>query len=362
MSSMCAPIALKELIETKEFRILSCPIWRTVQTNTDLSVESRFLWTVLWELCAPDLNYSKALTWGFLSKRIGKSESTVRRWARQLQKAGYLTITDRYRNDGSQLPGIFQVGIPKLEARKAMLTFPNRKVKEQPDINNIPARIAENVISEPSPVISENENLLTDIPAEQAPVRKSEQPSENTDANILQPEVNILTNPNMESGVPDAASDANCALAARIARLQARAKVSGARDQLVSNTQVAESTDRRSDALTELPQKTVDQAEKRVGQGVVTPAQPRVAELTAKKTTQKENNNNSHPHGEGLRRWIQKELENRDVLGADLGRYVEEFAVSIEKGSLKKFSMTKAINVALKLVREGRWSAPRYVI
>ena len=45
----------------------------------------------------------------------------------------------------------------------------------------------------------------------------------------------------------------------------------------------------------------------------------------------------------------------------DLEKLVDEFVGSLEKGAFKKFDLVKAINIGVKLVREGRWAAPRFV-
>lgn len=366
MSSVCDPLVIKSLIDTKEFRILSTPIWREVQTNTNLSIESRFFWTVLWELCAPDERFEKTLTWGFLSKRIGKSESTIRRWARQLQKFGFLKITERYSNDGSQLPSVFRVGIPSADAKKLMMTFPNRKVRQTEtgsEQSGISERLVENsgrasAVTRQDKSSDCRENIQTDQSC--APV--SEQRSEIIEMKPKAENPSDISDSNPKSGVLSSAPETKSSLIEKLERLQKRAQSRTSDGKASSDTQVAVYTDRRSDAITEGRAKAVKMAEKRVGEGVSHPVQPRVADLASKVVTKiQDNNNNTHFRGEGLRRWIQRELESRQVRLNDLWRYVEEFAVSIEKGSLRKFSPTKAINVALKLVREGRWTAPRYV-
>lgn len=129
MNSPCKAEVLSYLVNTKEFRIIPTPIWRQVQSNAALSVESRFLWTVLWELCSLQSNFEKSLTWGFLSKRVGKSESTIRRWARALQRLGYLEIRSVYDQEGGQLPSLFRIGVPAEVAENVVKAFPDRRKK-----------------------------------------------------------------------------------------------------------------------------------------------------------------------------------------------------------------------------------------
>lgn len=359
MSNVCAPHTLKELIETKEFRLLPCAVWRTVQTNTDLSVEARFLWTVLWELCAPNQKFEKTLTWGFLSKRVGKSESTIRRWSRQLQKFGFLEITERKKTDGSQLPSIFRIGIPVLEARKAQLMFPNRKVRETVQEQ------AEYKKQEPTTVVSE---IKDEEPKPQTSVTAQPEPYRGPEivTAIQKPRqgksrtgFNNSEDSKTKSGAPDSVGKAAESLIERLKRMQKAAQARTANDQGEGNSSVADDSFKRLQESRERAAKLLE--ETRAKERAAIFAQKGVANVTPKTELEKENNNNLRHCGARLRLWIQQQIETRKVKtpGA-VERYVEEIAVSIEKGAFKNFPLTKALNVALKLIREGTWSTPRY--
>ena len=351
MTALCSPNLLNQLIEKKEYRILPAPLWRLVQSNPNLSVEARFLWTVLWELCSASRSFEKNLTWSFLSKRVGKSESTIRRWSRQLQSFGFLEIENRFSDSGGQLPSIFRIGVPQTLMDILDKKFPNRRKvsRDFPDANK----------SENTP------NIPQDIPGSESIQKPA---SDGKQIGAGQGGVSICGNSDIDSEsaekyepenpvVEQSAGD--CALSLRIKAIQKRAVCSQVKRSEKTNTTTADFGSLVSRELTERRQNQPEKGSNRVGEGVATSD----FNQAVKSGTQENKPNNSIQGNNGLaslRELVKSELTQRLPRSNQLVTYIEEVAVAMKWGSLKKFTFAKGINIAAKLIREGRWESPRY--
>lgn len=366
MNKPCKPELLSYLVSTKEFRVIPTPIWRQVQSNPALSVESRFLWTVLWELCSLQPNFEKPLTWGFLSKRVGKSESTIRRWARALQKLGYLEIRNVFAQEGGQLPSLFRIGVPLSVAEIAAKNFPDRRKKEEaPDLDQTdsdesnngadteldadepqaPELAGASSANEPTtPDIQRDRGVTPDNPAHYA---------ESTD--------NVLKN-----GGDNPLSRVKSKLADRIDAIGKGSNRSSEQRTKEKRSDVPDQSDRFSNELLEIrqraakmvPTKPFEKAGEGAQEGGVKVGSTLAVRFGTQENIEAKQENNRTA---ALRSLIRRALVIKLGLRQDLEKLVEEFAVSIEKGSFKKFDLVKAINIGVKLVREGRWKAPRFV-
>lgn len=383
MKSPCKAQVLNYLVSRKEFRVIPVPIWRHVQSNADLSIEARFLWGVLWELCALEHNYEKRLTWSFLSKRVGKSESTVRRWSRSLQRAGYLEITNVFGADGNQLPSMFRIGVPNEIAENAAKSFPDRKKKEGADESGVrdsnPAQTIEVSSTEPSNEIAPNNSQTSDARTDHAEsetvvelvpqtVEIPAQSAEST-VGVLDSGANV-PNPALHADFPTACTKIGGvnSVSSALSRLSKHFNPSGKGSNLAhtqrseaQRSELATKSERFSYGLRTASAIGVNQEPKRAGEGASRSRFDRASTSATQDNNPAKQENNKNPgRGEGLRRVIQAQLEKRLPGYDDLGRLVEEFAVSIEKGAFKKFELAKALNIGVKLVREGRWLTPRY--
>lgn len=405
MTSMCAPQILKTIVSNKEFRIIPTPLFQHVQTHPELSVESKFLWVVLWELCSPSPTYEKTLTWGFLSKRLNKSESTIRRWAKPLIKFGYLAIESIFSGDGSQLPSKFRIGVPAVIAKKIWTVTPNR---------NKPNAIKQENESAPSAGVT-NEASMVDHVEDPAPNTKTTRCKDGeqneTDKDV--PNENSQSEshlPVQECGVNAGANDSAVEIRASEGEVLESAGVvsvirkdltnsAGASAEISDSESISGGTSSVSRMLSTLnkhldrvrkgsgsslsersEEKRLDvqgQREKRserkssevhnqpknglkrVGEGAFKSVFDGAFKSgTQEKNQQKQDNSNSAQ----LRSMIKADLMVRLGTGYDYKTLTEEVAISIEKGSFQKFSYKKAINIAAKLIRENRWMKPRVAV
>lgn len=365
MNSPCKAEVLSYLINTKEFRVLPTPIWRQVQSNQALSIESRFLWTVLWELCSLQPNFEKSLTWSFLSKRVGKSESTIRRWARSLQKFGYLEIRSVYAEQGGQLPSLFRIGVPNEVAKSAVRDFPDRRKKESVQNSGVDSQRAEQTgkpdanagnecvaptSNESFGVESDNAERTPDIKQSAGVV--SQNPACHAE---FAENVRKIGGGNSPTGSTSRLTERLNAIGKGSNRSHSersdvkRSDVPGQNDRF--SKELLEIRQRASKMVNSDPIRTVEEGAFRSGPTLAS----RIA--TQDNNLSKQENNKTATVRSVVRRALALKLGIRQ----DLEKLVDEFVVSIEKGAFKKFDLAKAINIGVKLVREGRWVTPRFV-
>lgn len=382
MTSMCNPQLLNVLVAKKEFRIISAPIFQHVQMNADLPLESKFLWTVLWELCSVNKHYEKNLTWGFLAKRLNRSPASIRRWAKHLIKFGYLKVSEVFSADGSQLPSKFQIGVPQDIAKKVWKVAPDRYVKpalnsEQTSADSESGSGSES--SESDGVVTADTGVTDDsADANQKSEESSESDGANAGTEVIQPAY---------SGVIDQRADAKLSNADACAGNESTVVKSGVKNTVSRmeerlnklsklggkgsvSSHSASSPKKRLDVqgetetayereireIAERAAKLEKSAKKRGGEGVIKSALEGVIKSgTQESDFQKQENNNN----EALIEQVKGDLMARLEGNHDFETLSEQVAVSIRKGSFKKFPYQKAINVAAKLVRENRWKKPR---
>lgn len=397
--AICSPQALDYLKERKEFRMVPAPVLFHINMNAELSVESRYLWNVIWNLCAMDKDYSRRLTWGYLSKHIGKSESSIRRWARPLQQMGYLEITQVFGKDGSQLPSVFRIGVPNAVAQEIAKKSPDRRAKKleietaetgKPDQN--PAHIAG--VHEVSEVEAEFRRdsgdpiTVAEIESSVPSLNVADAESGETHCGSASECVDAETS--ADSGSSDCVSGIApaCHAESQTARMKIGAEKGTSRLQSIlsrDRSRVGKGSESSHNARSEEKRLDVQgqhqtayereieeiriralklekEAKKRVGEGAVKSLLPQAVKSgTQQKEVFKQvnNNNESDPVGKTIQR-VRGELEKKIGIGAQIDRLAKEFTVAILFGAFKKFEFAKAINVGVKLVREGRWQPPRY--
>ncbi len=368
MNSPCKAEVLNYLISTKEFRVLPTPIWRQVQSNPALSIESRFLWTVLWELCSLQPNFEKSLTWGFLSKRVGKSESTIRRWARSLQKFGYLEIRNVYAEQGGQLPSLFRIGVPTEVAKSAVKDFPDRRKKEVDPESGAGKRSADETADRSDSAGSENvapeaeqNSGVKSQQAEQKPdIKQSAGVTDQKPAQHAESTDNVL-----KIGGEKCSSEGSSRLGDRVSAIgkgSNRAQVARSQEK---RPDVPGSSDRFSKELAEIRQRATGMriSDFKLPEGEGEKGGVTSALTLASKFATQDNNLSKQENNRtaSIRSVVRRALAVKLGIRQDLEKLVDEFVVSIEKGAFKKFDLVKAINIGVKLVREGRWAAPRFV-
>jgi hypothetical protein len=398
---ICSPQALTYLKDRKEFRIVPAPIWRHVQMNDQLSIESRFLWGVLWELCALEKDYERRLTWGFLSKRLGKSESSIRRWARQLQADGYLQVTQVFNKDGGQLPSVFRIGVPNGIAQEIAMNSPDRRVKviepetsDTESADQIPACVEPDELGSASSQEDRREDNGSIMNAE----IESSAPTSNdhvSDCGAKQREEVQAPEFRSAGGVHAEITDSDSNAPAYRAESQTACMKIGAENgtsrlqsilskdrsrggkgsgsshnarseekRLDVQGQPGSSYEREIEEIRKRALKLEKEGQKRAGEGAFKVELPQgfKSGTQNKDSSEQVNNNNTPANVDRTMLRVKGELQNKIGIGGQIDKLAKEFTFAILFGAFKKMEFAKAINVGVKLVREGRWQSPRYSI
>jgi len=262
-----------------------------------------------------------------------------------------LEIENRFNNSGGQLPSIFRIGVPKKLMDILDKKFPDRRKVSRK--------------FQPANESDQTPNVPQDIPGDDS-IQKPE--IDGKEIGVGRGDDSICGNLGIDSDsaakyepetpvIEQSAGD--CALSLRIKAIQKRAVCSQVKRSEETNTTTAHFGLRVSHALTERRQNQPEKGSNRVGEGVVTSG----FDQAVKSGTQENKPNNSIQDNNGLaslRELVKSELTQRLPRSNQLVTYIEEVAVAMKWGSLKKFTFAKGINIAAKLIREGRWESPRY--
>lgn len=345
--------SVDRLLETKEYRIVSAPLMRHVIATSTLSDGAKVLWFSLWELCALEHERRRKLTLGFLAKRLAKSIDTIRRYVNQLQQAGYLVIEEKHDDKRRQLPSLYQPTAPTEIVLEIQRGFPDRKtnrsvdVTANRDVQTISQKTSESITSTAGYTLNEKAmppKHCVDAIQKSNEVRRT----------CTQPARPSLNN---ESLVDVASTGKNGLSVPAKGISKLTQKIMLMQQRAVANSAGNNKAKPDSQNGNLMSKNTIAK-----GGEAGKSASERGSKSATQESIPKEDNNKTTSEPGGLRFWIYRQIKERKAFNSDPWRYVDEIAVAIEKGSLAKFNLSKAINIALKLIREGRWTAPRFVI
>jgi hypothetical protein len=270
-----------------------------------------------------------------------------------LQRAGYLVIEEKYDDKGRQLPSLYQTSAPTDVVSAIQKEFPDRKSRrcvdapvQQADTATRKAICNSDTLTSGSISEEKTGNDIFYVDATSTSLNKSiaDNFSENSSNQI------------------HAAVDVTSTM--REVSLDSTKKVSKLTEKIMLMHQKAIATKAGSSKQNPTDQSVNSAAEKinTGAKGDGKSAHEWGSRNASQESIPKEDNNKRTSEPGGLRFWIYRQIKQRKAFNSDPWRYVDEIAVAIEKGSLAKFNLTKAMNIALKLIREGRWTAPRFVV
>lgn len=400
MESLCSSKDLDVLVKTKEFRLISSPLFRHVIGDASLEIGPKFLWTVIWELCALEPEMTRPLSLSYLAKRVGKSEDTIRRWVNSLRSASYLELTYRHAKDGSQLPSLFRIAAPAGVVRELLRKVPNRKLADVHDISrarnpkniarcfdeevhpqarqNIEADFEENTREETGECAEESACVspvgfpyetcasVSDVRDQSAHVEHSVTSASDSARERTRANTHARTHEHTRN-----ASDTNAHAPAHTRGESSRNEGSigvsgliGRLNALRNGPKIAQEKrtgDFRADVpgqdprvLEALAELGLNRPKTCQGEGGKSAETPACKSATQERTNNQEKNNyNSSLTRADVAALIAQRVSHE--------RYLEEIYVSLIAGSLRKHGLVKGVNIACRLIREGRWQTPRYV-
>ena len=325
MTKPCKSIDLLYLNERYEYRVIATSVMDHVLMESDLSDGAKTLWLILYRASALNLNMQVEASITFLVNKTGRSQATLWRQIRELKEGGYLDVKTRRGADKEMLPNIYSPRLPDHIVTMIKATAKPREVvsheiaeheynetKERLDLKAETIRDYENKYNFPE----------TDIDCAND--------NENTVLNIVGNASNLRSETFSSESVVDVA--------------------------LCSGKSLTDDF-RNHDSL------TYDGVKIEIGEGVKSDTEktntPSEKDYTTTGSVKLHSRDHwkLYPH---LRLQVRQKLEQLNLSQAQVKKLLREIDWTLKFGSMEWWSVPKAVNVCLKLIREGRWQTPRF--
>lgn len=118
-SQPCSSRDILDINRSKEYTLIATTILESVLTDTRLNAQSVKLWQLLFNQARYNPNLDIKISYSYLSKKLGKSTRTIARYVETLQNAGYLIVTHNFDNNGGQRPSTISVRVPQFSIEHA---------------------------------------------------------------------------------------------------------------------------------------------------------------------------------------------------------------------------------------------------
>ncbi|MHB1948725.1 MAG: helix-turn-helix domain-containing protein [Gammaproteobacteria bacterium] len=109
----CLPQDIIEVNRNKEYTLISTNLLESVLTDTRLNAQTTKLWQILFNYARFNPNFEIKISYGYLAKKLGKSERTISRYVELLQDTGYLLVKHNFDKNGGQRPSTISVRVPE---------------------------------------------------------------------------------------------------------------------------------------------------------------------------------------------------------------------------------------------------------
>jgi len=110
----CDAIDILELNKKKEYTLTATCILESVLTNPNLNAQTVKLWQILFNRARFHSNLKVDISYNELAKKLHRSCRSISRYVRTLVQEGYLLVDENFSNDGSQRPNTLYIRIPSV--------------------------------------------------------------------------------------------------------------------------------------------------------------------------------------------------------------------------------------------------------
>lgn len=364
MTTLCTVNDLYHHSRSKPFTMIPVTYLRHLQRVAEIGLDSFGMWLSLYDLCSSDPNMEREISWSFLAKRFGFSENTAKRLCKRLVERGLLEIVVRKAENGMSLPNIFRIRISALILAKLNVSCPDRKHRGEA-LGGLAGTFESNGGDKPEegegslkpPALDqcEEREQAVSTHGERFACGRGPEKSEST----VQDNVDVLQR---DDDVVKLCDDVNygCDTGLDAARvIQAAAEREGrsltaierlALRSIGTKPRAPDAVNQANDAQA-APHGNGQQASAVGGPNVKTGG----ARIGSQEITlSKEKTQNAS--------WlfsIMEKLVKNGVASERVPQLAKEVFQSLQSGALAKHSAAKAINIAVKLIREGTWTTPR---
>jgi|GEM_PF-6864452 len=129
---------LLQLNETKEYTLLATSVIESILTDISLKAQTSKLWIFLYNKakCNPSLEITVSNK--FLAENLGKSTRTITEYVKTLSKQGYLVVKENYNRYKGQICNTFCLTIPSDVLNKCVNQKDRKKFLEPDPVSIIP--------------------------------------------------------------------------------------------------------------------------------------------------------------------------------------------------------------------------------
>lgn len=331
-TSVCTAEDIFQLNKTKEYTLTATLLLEHLLVDNRLVGHSAKLWQILFNKSRFREDLSVRLSCAYLAELMGKSIKTIRRYLHNLEKFGYLEVKHHFLNSGGQSTSTYFVRFPKetvskLKTETDRQKNPNELDKtDQPPLDTNDQRNSINsCYINNKPVVDKNEKEKSEqtnsppiLPSVESNTSSSEVNNLNTQLQEAQTELNNLHQQEKDDNF--------------YSKIRKQSEKITAIEQAIEKSQHDQS---KPSKKVELKQSSYTNPS---GERALTTFQ--------------------------LNR-LKKELVKYANQDKTLDVLLNEVCYSVRFGSLRKglgssqlLAINHAINIALKLLREGRWETP----
>lgn len=401
----CSPQDIKDLNNHKEYTLISTQLLESVLTDPNLNAQASKLWQILFNKAKYNDNLAVKISYQYLADKLKKSTRTISRYVKTLINAGYLLIKHNYDRNGGQRPSTLSICAPETFVQNI------RKNKDRTTKNNLinNKTLLENNIfclDEAKPACP---NALTATQSDITPDKNS-----NNDKNVLcetlektcigNPEIeedkstehtsplSYLANDKIDRGGDDThvllnknnIKEINTIKTTVVVpfsnektleRFHAEKKIIELREQLRKNSEMLTTITDHQLYYDQVRKNKAIEGELNIQRFIIERLTKQHKTETLKQEIHQTLSDNARyiadkPGERNISSFtfkrLMRSLKNYGYDNSALNNLMNEIVYEVRFGSLMKSNKSKtslnidnAINIALKLVRENRWSTPK---
>lgn len=113
LANSCRPEEIFKLNNEKEYTLISTALLEKILTDIRLNAQTVKLWQLLFNKAKYKNNLSTKLSYCYLAKILNKSVRTILRYSKTLVEAGYIIIEKNFDESGGQRSNTFLIRVPE---------------------------------------------------------------------------------------------------------------------------------------------------------------------------------------------------------------------------------------------------------
>jgi len=339
MSSFASDLDLRELSNKKEYLVMASCLKKAIAEST-INAQAKQLWELLWNKAKFSNQFLAQVSISEMSQWIPRSRRSIQRYIKELEKAGYLKIKANYANDKGRSASTYFVTAPQSIVAQC------EKVKDR--ISRADRAIGPvETVSYQSEIIKEttpNDNSVTGGMTELSQQK------------ILK-NINTKKQQQAPMKVPAEPRQQNSLGAVVVDEEVEKQKA-----------QIERLTEKRQEKLKVLDKNPSDfnlLSDFSFADSQLEQAKARLKSIFQKKQQENTSKLSIPSLPPSFSKRIETVLSQQGYSEKDIAGYLREISYETQFGSLvtnnqtqKPNPLSRSVNVALKLIREGSWSTP----